>query len=60
MNVSEQQWRDMQQAIDVAWASPEGRELRERLFPEGKPTVDLFVLRMAIYAKEQTDSTRAC
>ena len=34
---------------------PAGAELREQLFPEGKPTVDLFVARVAAYAHELTN-----
>lgn len=45
----------MQQAIDVAWRDPAGAEFRERLFPEGRPTVDLFVARVAAYARELTN-----
>lgn len=48
----------MQQAIDAAWQDPAGAEFRERLFPEGKPTVDLFVERVAIFAQAQANSAR--
>ena len=50
--------RAMQAAIDAAWASPDGSELRERLFPEGKPSPELFVERVAIYAQARTNSAR--
>lgn len=45
---------EMQRAIDAAWASdaPECRRMQEELFPEGKPSVELFVARMAEYARE--------
>lgn len=42
----------MREAIDAAWRNPDGAELREILFPEGKPTPKLFVQRMAVYAAE--------
>lgn len=53
--MTKRQIKAMQQAIDVAWQDPAGAELREQLFPEGKPTVDLFVARVAAYAHELTN-----
>ena len=46
---------EMQAAIDAAWASeaPEARELQRELFPEGKPSVELFVARMAEKARKE-------
>ena len=35
--------REIQAAIDEAWISQEGRELRERLFPDGKPDPEQFL-----------------
>lgn len=50
--------RAMQAAIDAAWEDPTGAAIRERLFPDGKPTVDLFVKRVAEFATEQTNERR--
>lgn len=41
----------IREAIDTAWNNPEGKELREELFPEGKPEPDLFVQRLTRYAQ---------
>ena len=38
---------EIQIAIDAAWNDPEGREEQQRLFPEGKPSPELFILRLA-------------
>lgn len=46
----------MQEALDIAWSDPDGAEFRERLFPEGKPSLELFVARVAVYAHELTNS----
>lgn len=43
--------KKMQEAIDVAWENPDGAELRAQLFPEGKPTPEIFVERLAAYAR---------
>lgn len=43
----------MQEAIDAAWNNPEGADLRAKLFPEGKPAPELFIQRMAEYARQQ-------
>ena len=37
----------MQEAIDAAWNNPEGAELRAKLFPDGKPTVEEFIKTIA-------------
>lgn len=50
--------RAMQAAIDAAWQDPTGAEFRERLFPEGRPTVDLFVERVAILVRARTNSAQ--
>jgi len=47
----------IQQAIDAAWNSPDGAELREKLFPEGKPSPELFVQRMAAYGRQRLSDT---
>lgn len=41
----------MQEAIDAAWANPEGAVLRTLLFPQGKPTVEEFIKTVAEYIK---------
>lgn len=46
----------MQEALDIAWSNPDGEALRERLFPEGKPSLELFVARVAVYARELTNN----
>lgn len=45
----EQVRRDMQEAIDAAWASddPAALELQHQLFPEGKPTPERFILALS-------------
>ena len=41
--------RDMQTAIDAAWASadPAAQQRQRELFPEGKPTVERFMAKCA-------------
>lgn len=40
--------QEIQAAIDVAWASGAGSgSLAAELFPDGKPTVDAFLARLA-------------
>lgn len=48
----------MQAAIDVAWASEdaETRRLQRELFPDGKPSVDDFVARIAVFVASGADS----
>ena len=41
---------EMQNAIDAAWESPNGADFREKLFPEGKPSPELFIRRMTVMA----------
>jgi hypothetical protein len=38
---------EIQQSIDATWNNPKGAETRARLFPEGKPTPELFLQRIA-------------
>ena len=38
---------EMQMSINAAWTQPESKEIRHRLFPEGQPTPDLFIKRIA-------------
>ena len=38
---------EIQIAIDAAWNDPEGREEQLRIFPEGKPSPELFIARLA-------------
>ena len=44
---------EIQQSIDAAWNNPKGAENRARLFPEGKPSVDLFLRRIAEIVDKQ-------
>ena len=47
-NISTEEARaEIQFAIDLAWLNPDGRREQLRLFPEGKPTPEEFVRRMA-------------
>lgn len=43
----------IKRVIEAIWDNPEGMEVRKSLFPEGKPTPDLFVKRMADYVRQQ-------
>ena len=38
--------RNIQEAIDAAWADPAGREAQQELFPEGKPTPEEMIVRL--------------
>ena len=49
----------MQEALDIAWSDPDCAEFRERLFPEGKPSLETFVARVAAYAKEQANVSQS-
>lgn len=49
----------MQEALDIAWSDPDGAEFRERLFPEGKPSLETFVQRVAAYATEQANASQS-
>ena len=44
---------DMQEAIDVAWATadPEAQAYQNQLFPAGKPTVEEFIAVLGARAK---------
>ena len=46
----------IQKAIEAAWASEDQAsvQLREKLFPQGKPTPEEFVAVMARFAKQQS------
>lgn len=41
--------KEMREAIDAAWQTEDlaARERQQQLFPEGKPSLELFVLRLA-------------
>lgn len=49
--MTKRQLKAMQKAIDLTWQDPTRATLRQRLFPEGKPSVDLFIARVAAYAQ---------
>lgn len=42
-------WSEIQEAIDIAWASDDevAKEKQQILFPEGKPDPAAFILRIA-------------
>ena len=46
--------REMKKAIDLAWENPtqEQKLFQEKYFPEGKPTVEEFIQRVANLARE--------
>ena len=46
--------REMKKAIDLAWSHPtmEQKLFQEKYFPEGKPTVEEFIQRVATLARE--------
>ncbi len=53
---SEQQIRkDMQEALDAAWGTddPAAKELQGKLFPDGKPTLEQFIVTLGRHIKEQ-------
>ena len=52
--VSKKKFMDeIQHTIDVTWSNPEGAENRARLFPNGKPTPELFLQRIAQIVDEK-------
>ena len=44
---------EIQKAIDAAWNDPQGRAEQQRLFPEGKPSPELFITRLAEQVKKE-------
>ena len=49
--------KEMQKAIDLAWEnpSPEEKLFQELYFPEGKPTVEEFIQRVASLTQKQNE-----
>lgn len=47
---------EMQQAIDVAWATadPDAQAYQKQLFPGGKPTVEEFIAVLGTRLKERS------
>ena len=47
--------RDMQEAVDEAWDNPDPaiRARQRQLFPDGKPSVDVFIRVMADEVKNK-------
>ncbi len=47
--------REMQKAIDAAWANPTEREkvFQEEYFPDGKPTVEEFIQTIADIVRQK-------
>ena len=41
--------KEIEKAIDIAWTSADSaiKEKQKQLFPEGKPTPELFIFRIA-------------
>ena len=46
--------KEMKKAIDLAWENPtmEQKLFQEKYFPEGKPTVEEFIKRVAELARQ--------
>lgn len=49
--------QEIQAMIDEAWSNPEGREMQQKLFPEGKPTPELFLQRVVSELKQNSPTT---
>ena len=50
--VSQKKFMDeIQYAIDVAWNNPSSAEFRAKMFPEGKPTPEVFLQRVAQFTR---------
>ena len=47
---------EIQIAVDAAWEDPTRKESREKMFPEGKPSPELFIQRIAEYARHQREN----
>ena len=47
--------KEMKKAIDLAWENPtmEQKLFQEKYFPEGKPTVEEFIKRVASLARQE-------
>ena len=47
--------KEMKKAIDLAWENPtmEQKLFQEKYFPEGKPTVEEFIRRVAELARQE-------
>ena len=43
----------IREAIDLAWENPDGHDLQQKLFPNGKPTPEEFIAGMARYVKDK-------
>ncbi len=46
--------REIKKAIDEAWNNREGKELRDKLFPNGKPEPEEFVRGISQAIKDNT------
>lgn len=46
---------EMQKALDLTWENddPEAKEYREKMFPDGKPSLEIFLKKLAEIAKEK-------
>lgn len=49
--------KDMQEALDAAWATddPAAKKLQEDLFPDGKPTLEQFIVTLGRHIREQQE-----
>lgn len=57
--ISEEECRqEMQTFIDATWDQPEGAEERAELFPEGKPSPELFIQRISAIIKAEMSDKR--
>lgn len=43
--------KEIKKAIELAWDNPQGKDLRDKLFPNGKPSTDEFIRVVSEYAK---------
>lgn len=43
----------MKKALDAAWRNPDGAEVRQKLFPDGKPSPEEFIRVIANHIKER-------
>lgn len=57
MTITKEIYTEMQRAIDMAWSCPTSDEaaLQRELFPEGKPSVELFLQRVSSRALEELE-----
>ena len=52
--VNEFKNNEMKKVIDITWNNPEGKELRDKLFPNGKPEPEEFIRVISRIVKERS------